>query len=59
MYTYEEMEDIVEEMLNDGQEPLNVGPVTFYAGTVLRELDPLAFEQEVADYVYDDEIYEA
>lgn len=46
-----EMEDRTEETLNDCYEPLTVGYMTFEAGRVVRELDPIAFRQCVLEEV--------
>lgn len=45
--TWGELEDDLEEALNEAYEPYKIGCCEFYAGQILRELDPIAFSQDV------------
>lgn len=48
---YWEMENRAEETLDDCYEPLVVGYMTFEAGRVVRQVDPIAFRQCVLEEV--------
>jgi hypothetical protein len=39
------------EMLDETSDPITVFGITFYAGQVLRELDPIAFSVFKSDYI--------
>ena len=51
MKTYEEWENEVESDLNDNCESLKIGNLEYLAGSVLREIDPIAFRQIVLDFM--------
>ena len=53
--TYEEWENLVEEDLNELYEPLKIGSLEYSAGTTLREIDPIAFNEIVAEYIDNEE----
>ena len=53
--SYEEWEEIVEEMLNETCEPLKIGILEYLAGSVLKEIDPIAFREIVSDYMDNEE----
>ena len=53
--SYEEWEEIVEEMLNETCEPLKIGILEYPAGSVLKEIDPIAFREIVSDYMDNEE----
>lgn len=42
--------DDFEEMMNECNPTTVLGTYTFYAGTILRKLDPVAFVKEYHDY---------
>jgi len=53
-------EDDYEELLNETCEEVNIGSLTYQAGQVLREVDPIAFRCGCADEeISDNEIDEA
>jgi len=54
LITYEEMADRVEEMLNDCYDTVQVIGYQHAQGTLLREVDPVAFDQAV--YAYTDSL---
>ena len=53
--SYEEWEEIVEEMLNETCEPLKIGILEYLAGTTLKEIDPIAFREIVLEYMDNNE----
>ena len=55
MKTYEEWEEIVEEMLNETCGPLKIGILEYPAGTTLKEIDPIAFREIVLEYMDNEE----
>ena len=55
MKTYEEWENEVESDLNDNCESLKIGSLEYPAGSVLREIDPIAFRQIVLDFMDQEE----
>lgn len=55
MKTYEEWENETEEMINDTCEPLKIGILEYPAGSVLKEIDPIAFTQIVLDFMDQEE----
>ena len=56
MKTYEEWENLVENEINDTYESLKIGSLEYLAGSVLRELDPIAFRQIVLDFIQESEM---
>ena len=55
MKTYEEWENLVENEINDNYESLKIGNLEYLAGSVLREIDPIAFRQIVLDFMDQEE----
>lgn len=53
--SFEEWEEIVEEMLNDEYEPFKIGNLEYLAGTTLKEIDPIAFREIVLEYMDNNE----
>ena len=53
-FTYEEIEDLYEELLDECHDVIECGGSTFRAGEVLRALDPVTFRCGVADYSSED-----
>ena len=51
MKTYEEWENLVENEINDNYESLKIGNLEYPAGTTLREIDPIAFNEAVSEYI--------
>ncbi len=49
--SFEEWEEMVEEFLNETCESLKIGILEYPAGTTLREIDPIAFNEIVFEYV--------
>ena len=49
--SYEEWENLVENELNDNCESLKIGSLEYPAGSVLREIDPVAFREIVLEYM--------
>ena len=47
----EEWENEAEEMLNETYESLKIGSLEYPAGSVLREIDPVAFREIVLEYM--------
>ena len=47
----EEWENEAEEMLNETCEPFKIGSLEYPAGSVLREIDPVAFREIVLEYM--------
>ena len=47
---YHEIEDLYEEMLNECYEPVTICDAEYEQGSVLKELDPIAFRCEVSDW---------
>lgn len=50
VYTYSEVEDLYEETLNDIYDDVKIGELTFSAGQIVRNLDPVAFRCGVSDW---------
>ena len=55
MKTYEEWENLVENEINDNYESLKIGNLEYLAGSVLREIDPIAFREIVLDFMDQEE----
>ena len=55
MKTYEEWENEVDSDLNDNCESLKIGSLEYSAGSVLREIDPIAFREIVLDFMDSEE----
>ena len=53
--SFEEWEEMVEEMLNDDYEPFKIGNLEYPAGTTLKEIDPIAFREIVLEYMDNNE----
>ena len=53
--TYEEWEEFVENEINDNYESLKIGNLEYLAGSVLREIDPIAFREIVLDFMDQEE----
>ena len=62
---YEDAEDYVEEMLNEVYDVFHIGDMTYEAGAILRNCDPIAFrctasdmttEVDLLDYPEDEDI---
>ena len=53
--SYEEWENFVENELNDNCESLKIGSLEYPAGSVLKEIDPIAFRQIVLDFMDQEE----
>ena len=49
-YTYDEVADEYEELLDELYEEVKIGDLTFSPGRIVRGLDPIAFRVGVADY---------
>ena len=49
-YTYDEVADEYEELLDELYEEVQIGDLTFTPGRIVRELDPIAFRVGVSDY---------
>lgn len=49
--TYGELENEFEELLNDTNDLVKIGSLTYEAGHVLRQIDPIAFRCGVSDYI--------
>ena len=49
-YTYDEVADEYEELLDEVYPDVQIGDLTFTAGRIVRELDPIAFRVGVSDY---------
>ena len=49
--SYEVWENLVENEINDNYESLKIGNLEYPAGSVLREIDPIAFRQLVLDFM--------
>lgn len=45
-----EQDDYVDEMLDDTHPPVVIAGIAFSASRILRELDPIAYDQCVADF---------
>lgn len=50
VYTYSELENLYEETLNDIYDDVKIGELTFSAGQIVRNLDPVAFRCGVSDW---------
>ena len=50
VYTYSELEDLFEETLNDIYDDVKIEGLTFSAGQIVRNLDPVAFRCGVSDW---------
>ena len=50
-YEEEEWENLVENELNNNYESFKIGGLEYLAGSVLREIDPIAFRQIVLDFM--------
>ena len=55
MKTYEEWENLVENELNNNYESFKIGGLEYLAGSVLREIDPIAFREIVLDFMDQEE----
>ena len=55
MKTYEEWENLVENELNNNYESFKIGNLEYPAGSVLREIDPIAFREIVLDFMDQEE----
>ena len=53
--TYEEWENETEEYLNEIYSPLKIGILEYPSGSVLKEIDPIAFREIVLEYVDNEE----
>lgn len=51
IYYYNEIEDMYEDMLDDCNEVVNIGGMRYNPGRVLREVDPIAFDCGVSEYM--------
>lgn len=51
VYTYSEIEDLHEETLNEVYDDVKIGELTFSAGDIVRNLDPVAFRCGVSDWL--------
>ena len=49
--SYEVWENLVENELNDNCESLKIGSLEYPAGSVLREIDPVAYREIVLEYM--------
>lgn len=49
--SYEEWENETEEYLNEIYSPLKIGILEYPSGSVLREIDPIAFRKIVFEYM--------
>ena len=49
--TYKEWENETEKYLNEVYSPLKIGILEYPAGTTLRKIDPIAFNEIVAEYI--------
>ena len=50
VYTYSELEDLYEETLNEVYDDVEIGNLSFSAGDIVRNLDPVAFRCGVSDW---------
>lgn len=59
LYYYHELEDMMEEQLNDCFESVSICGYNWDQGSALRQLDEIAFDQEVSQMVSQDyqEVY--
>ena len=48
--TYEEIEDLYQQLLNETTAPYVVGHYVWHFGDLLRKMDPIAFRCGVADW---------
>lgn len=46
-----EVEDIVEELLNDSYDEVDLCGYVWDSGSLLRQVDPIAFREVVLDYI--------
>lgn len=51
VYTYSELEDLYEETLDEVYDDVKIGELTFSAGDIVRNLDPIAFRCGVSDWL--------
>jgi hypothetical protein len=49
--TYKELEDEFEELLNDTNDLIKIGNLTYEAGHALKNIDSIAFRCGVNDYI--------
>ena len=49
-YTYDEVADEFEELLDELYGEVQIGDLTFSPGRIVREMDPIAFRVGVSDY---------
>lgn len=54
LYYYHELEDLMEEQLNECYEPVEICSYKWDQGSALRQLDEIAFDQEVSRMVSDE-----
>lgn len=59
LYFWHELEDMMEEQLNECFEPVTICSYNWDQGSALRQLDEIAFDQEVHQMVSDEyqEVY--
>jgi len=46
-----QLEDQLEDLLNECFPPISIGPYSYDPGRVLKEIDPIAFRQELLTYI--------
>lgn len=51
IYTYADMENIFEQEMNETHEPTIIMGMTYLAGNILRQIDPVAFRCLMADWL--------
>ena len=56
--TYEEWENEVESILNDNYKSFKIGNLEYLAGSVLKEIDPIAFGEIVLDFMDQERDYD-